>query len=270
MQPILPSFLHPPSPSLSSSHLGSIDATCVLSAARSLRRHRLVILRLALLGVTMYPILMAGVSCTQSSRFYLSSRVCRVPIPSRFLSSDSPWPSTPYQSFRCRVCRSRRAFAFAPTVISRVFRRRCSSFHLSIPSATFPIGFGSLPRRLVTVLALVLILVFLCIGSDLVISTLYLRLRLSFCLRRALRRQMLTAASLRLRLRHLFLSPYYYIAIVLDCSGIVFLDCVLGSWIWVVVSSFAGARSLGGVYCHGFRVVLVVALARTKSLSHSS
>ena len=90
LQPILPSFLHPPSPSSSSSHLGSIDATSVQSAARSPRRHRLAILCLALLGVTMYPMLMAGVSCTQSSRFYLSSRVCRVPNTLRFLSSDSP------------------------------------------------------------------------------------------------------------------------------------------------------------------------------------
>jgi hypothetical protein len=226
LQPILPSFLHPSPPY--HPPISVLSTRLLLSAARSLRRHRLVILRLALLGVTMYPILMAGVSCTQFSRFYLSSRVCRVPIPSRFLSSDSPWPALHINPFAVVFVDLAEPSPSSPTVISQVFRRRCSSSHLSIPGATFPIGFGSLPRRLVTALALVLILVFLCIGSDLVISTLHLRLRLSSCLRRALRRQMSTAASLRLRLRHLFLSPYYYIVIVLDCvlelcSWIVFL-----------------------------------------------
>ncbi len=117
----------------------------VLSTARSLRRLPIVILCLALLGVTVYPIPRGGCDhvsnahggCTVYPIFaMLLSRVYRVPFPSRFLSILRLCrPSYRFQPFRCRVCRPFRAFVFRcyrcyryslyglPSSVSVIYRR---------------------------------------------------------------------------------------------------------------------------------------------------
>ena len=118
----------------------------VLSTARSLRRLPIVILCLALLGVTVYPIPRGGCDhvsnahggCTVYPIFaMLLSWVYRVPFPSQFLSIlRLSQPSYRFQPFRCRVCRPFQAFVFhcyrcyrhspcgLPSSVS-VFYRRC-------------------------------------------------------------------------------------------------------------------------------------------------
>src|ERR1700738_4276098 len=86
--------------------------------ARSPRRLSTVILRLALLGVTMYPMLMAGVTCTQSSQHFLG-----------FLAA-SPVPFAAYLLLRFIPGQ---ALDFNPSSLSRLSILQVSVFLVTVP-----------------------------------------------------------------------------------------------------------------------------------------
>jgi len=162
----------------------------------------------------MYPMLMAGVSCTHFLRFYLVRRVLAaspVLFVASYFSLSSFSASIGSQSPHCRVCRSSRAFVSHPSIVVVTLRSLSRRSYLFISPVVVYLSHD------------VLLFCYLPASSD-----------IHVCFAPA-------SASVTL------LSLFYYIAILL----VAILDCCLDLTLlcWASMSPL-----LGGTYCHKPRV----------------